>query len=57
MGYEGVSFVMTGDAISAGDLVAPDATGRAVTDAANGRWQALHPAAGAGVLIPCFRVR
>lgn len=57
VGYEGVSFVMTGGVISAGDLVAPDATGRAVTDATNGRWQALHPAAAAGVLIPCFRVR
>lgn len=57
VGYEGVSFVMSGGVISAGDLVAPDATGRAVTDAVNGRWQALHPAAAAGVLIPCFRVR
>lgn len=57
VGYEGVSFVMTGGVIAAGALVAPDATGRAVTDAVNGRWQALHPAAAAGVLIPCFRVR
>lgn len=57
VGYEGVSFVKTGAPVAAGALVAPDATGRAVTDAANGRWQALHPAAAADVLIPCFRVR
>ena len=57
VGYEGVSFCMSGAAIAAGALVAPDATGRAVTDATNGRWQALHPVAAAGVLFPAFRVR
>lgn len=57
VGYEGVSLVMSGGVLSAGNLVSPDGTGRAVTDATNGRWQALHPAAAAGVLVPCFRVR
>lgn len=57
VGYEGVSFVLTGGVIAAGARVGPDATGRAVTDTTNGRYVALHPAAAAGVLIPCFRVR
>lgn len=57
VGYNGVSNVVAADVIDAGDLVAPDATGRAVTDATNGRWQALAPAAGADELIPVFRVR
>lgn len=57
VGYQGVSMVMSGGIINAGDLVAPNGTGRAVTDATNGRWQALKPAAAAGVLIPVFRVK
>lgn len=57
VGYQGVSNVLSGAVLSAGALLAPDATGRAVTDATNGRWQALAPAAAAGVGIPAFRVR
>lgn len=57
VGYEGVSNVVVAGQVAAGDLLAPGATGRAVVDAANGRWQALRPAAGAGVVIPAMRVR
>lgn len=57
VGYHGVSNVLSGAVITAGALVAPDATGRAVVDAVNGRWQALAPAAAAGVAIPIFKVR
>lgn len=57
VGYEGVSNVITGGIVAAGALLAPDATGRAVTDAVNGRWVALEPAAAAGVAIPAFKVR
>ncbi|MEO6204536.1 MAG: hypothetical protein ABIO67_04025 [Mycobacteriales bacterium] len=57
VGYEGVTFLMSGGVVSAGNLLAPDGTGRAVVDAVNGRWQALRPAAAAGVLIPAFRVK
>ena len=57
VGYEGVTFLMSGGVIAAGQLVGPDATGRGVVDATNGRWQALHPVAAAGVLFPAFRVR
>lgn len=53
----GVSNVVASAAISAGALVAPTAAGQAVTDATNGKWQALAPATGAGVLIPVLRVR
>src|SRR5881392_110435 len=43
VGISGVSNVVCGGPVSAGDLVAPDAAGKAVTDATNGRWQALQP--------------
>jgi len=56
VGIFGVSNVVAGGAIAAGDLVAPDATGRAVTDAANGKFQAIGIAAGAGELVPVLRV-
>jgi hypothetical protein len=52
----GISNITAGAAIVAGAIVASDATGRAVTDAVNGKWQALMPAAGAGELIPVLRV-
>jgi hypothetical protein len=57
VGYAGVSNVVASAAISAGALVAPTAAGAAVTDATNGKWQALKAAAGAGELIPVLRVR
>lgn len=53
----GVSNVVSSAAISAGALVASTANGRAVTDATNGKWQALEAAAGADELIPVLRVR
>ena len=56
VGIFGVSNITAGGVIAAGDLVASDASGRAVTDATNGKWQALAPAAGAGELIPVLRV-
>ena len=52
----GVSLVVAGGVVAAGDLVAPDSTGRAVTDATNGKWQAQTPAAGANELISVLRV-
>lgn len=55
VGFTGVSNVIAGGVIAAGALVAPNASGQAVTDAVNGRWQALAPAAGAGELIPVLR--
>lgn len=55
-GFSGVSKVTAGAAVSAGDLVAPDSTGRAVTDGTHGKWQALEPAAAAGDIISVFRV-
>lgn len=55
VGIQGVSNVLSGGVIAAGDLVAPDATGRAVKDLVNGKWQAHAPAAGAGELIPVLR--
>lgn len=57
VGYEGVSFVMTGAAFAAGSLLGPGADGRAVVDATNGRWIAVKPSTGAGQLIPAMRVR
>lgn len=57
VGIFGVSNVVAGGEIDAGDLVAPNGSGKAVTDATNGRWQALRPAAGADELIPVLRVR
>lgn len=57
VGIGGVSNVVSSAPISAGALVAPTANGRAVTDATNGRWQALEAAAGADELIPVLRVR
>lgn len=56
VGYEGISVVVAGGPISAGDLVGPDATGRAVPNA-DGRWQAVGIAAGVGELVSVFRVR
>lgn len=43
VGIFGVSQVICGGTINAGDLVAPDNQGRAVTDGTNGRWRALEP--------------
>ena len=56
VGYVGVSNVVASAAIAAGSMVAPTATGTAVTDAINGRWQALTAAAVAGELISVLRV-
>jgi hypothetical protein len=56
VGYEGVSNVVAGGVVNAGDLVVSDATGRAVAGA-GGVWVALKPAAAADVLIPVFKVR
>lgn len=57
VGFSGISKVMAGAAITAGQLLAPDSTGRAVNDATNGRWQALKGAAAAGEVIPAFKVK
>lgn len=57
VGYEGVSNVIASAAISAGAFVAPTAAGKAVTDATNGRWVALRPASGDGVVVPVLKVR
>jgi hypothetical protein len=57
VGIYGISNVIAGAAVSAGAFVAPDATGRAVTDATNGRYIALKPATVAGEMFPVLRVR
>lgn len=56
VGFHGVSNVVAGGEIDAGDLVAPNSGGQAVADPTNGKWQALAAAAGAGELIPVLRV-
>ena len=55
VGFAGVSNVIAGGTIDAGDLVAADADGAAVSDGTNGKWQALAPAA-AGETLPVLRV-
>jgi hypothetical protein len=57
VGIFGVSNVLVAAAVAAGALVAPDAAGKAVLDATNGRWQTLKAATGANELIPVLRVR
>lgn len=56
VGFSGISMVVAGAAVTAGDLVAPDSQGRAVTDATHGKWQAIKGAAAAGEVIPVFKV-
>jgi len=56
VGFSGVSNVQAGGVIAAGDLVAPNAAGQAVTDAVNGKWQALAAATVVGQLLPVLRV-
>jgi len=43
--------------IAAGDLVASDSQGRAVTDAVNGVWQAMMPSTAVGELISVQKVK
>lgn len=50
VGISGVSNVMCGGTVAAGDLVAPDAAGKAVTDATNGKWRALEPGTSGSVI-------
>lgn len=57
VGYEGQSQVRVAGPVAAGDLLVPDATGRAVVDNVNGRWQAVEPATVANQVIAAFRVR
>lgn len=58
VGYEGQSLVVAGaNNINAGDLVAPDSQGRAVTDATHGVWQALMPSSMVGELISVMKVK
>lgn len=56
VGYRGQSNVVSGAAVTANTLLAPDSAGRAVTDATNGKWIALEAAAAANVLIPALRI-
>ena len=55
IGISGVSNVQAGGVVNAGDLVAPNAQGQAVTDAVNGKWQALGTSTVVGELIPVLR--
>jgi hypothetical protein len=57
VGIYGISNVIASAAIAAGALVAPTATGTAVTDATNGKFQAIKAASVAGEMIPVLRVR
>lgn len=56
LGIDGISLIMTGGAISAGNKLASDSVGRGVHDDTNGHWQALETAAGAGALIRCMKL-
>lgn len=56
VGIGGISMVAAGAAVTAGDLLAPDATGRAVTDNTHGKWQALTTVGAAGDLVRAVRV-
>ena len=55
VGFVGVSNVIAGGPIAAGDLVAPNGSGAAVKDLTNGKWQALQPAV-SGEIFPALRV-
>lgn len=57
VGYEGVSLVRVSAACAAGALLAPDASGRGVVDATNGRWLTLRPATAANEVVPALKVR
>lgn len=48
----GISMVEAGGAVAAGDVVGPDATGRAVTGGTPAAGIAIRPAGAAGDLIP-----
>lgn len=50
--FSGVSNVVIGGAVTAGDKVAPDTQGRAVTDGTNGKCVALATGTTVGELIP-----
>ena len=56
IGFHGISNCIASAAIAAGALVAPTADGRAVTDAVNGKYQAITPAAIAGEIFTVLRV-
>ena len=56
IGIFGVSNVLAGAAVTAGDLLAPDATGRAVTDNVHGKWLALASTTVVGSMIPALKV-
>lgn len=56
IGIGGISMLTAGAAITAGQLVAPDGTGRGVNDAAHGKWQALTSVGAAGDLVRVLRV-
>ena len=56
VGFHGISNVVASAAVAAGALVAPTADGRAVTDAVNGKDQAITAAAVAGELFSVLRV-
>jgi hypothetical protein len=56
IGFFGVSNIMVAGAVTAGDLLAPDGEGHAVTDAVHGKWVALLDATTAGELVPALRV-
>ena len=56
VGFHGISNLVASAAIAAGAMVAPTATGQGVTDAVNGKYQAITAAAVAGELISVLRV-
>lgn len=57
VGFSGISRITVGvGGLTAGDLVAPDATGRGVTDNTHGKWIALQTSATVGSLIAVMRI-
>lgn len=57
VGYEGVSQIRVAAACPANSLLAPNATGRGVVDATNGRWLTLKAATTANEVVPALKVR
>lgn len=55
VGYSGVSNVIAGEVIAAGDRVGPGTTGKAMKNA-TGVWVAIKPSSGADQLIPVLKV-
>lgn len=55
VGFSGVSKLTAGGTVTAGELLAPDSTGRGVSDGTHGKWVAIDGGA-VGQLVSVMRV-